>query len=163
MNLFNIINLKACICFVCICRQIKSFWLRYHWVLSEKTQWILTNQSIEIRKHQKGELGPFVPSVNLMSLYIMTPHSLQKFGLQAPQLDSKENFQNCLPTSPSNFSINSSFQQHIVTHWSQYLFWGSPFCAFFFFSHALLFLECHSPPLLLISILHEPTQMLLCH
>ena len=40
--------------FAFISKPSLSFGLCFHWVLSEKKQWVLTNQTIEIRKHQRG-------------------------------------------------------------------------------------------------------------
>lgn len=70
------------------------------------------NQSIEIQTHQGGvEIRPFVPSVSLMSLDSRTDPSLKKFGLQAPESASKENFQTDPPTAPHTLSMKSP-QQH---------------------------------------------------
>ena len=63
MNLFDIINLKCCVCFICIHKWTKS--ICFHQVLSEKNQWVLTHKSIRIRKHQRGAeiRSLFPPSV----------------------------------------------------------------------------------------------------
>lgn len=144
--------------FAFISKPSLSFGLCFHWVLSEKKQWVLTNQTTEIRKEQQ-KLGPCFPCQSYIPGYYDSPFSTEIWTL-SPTLWLQGQF----PEWPSHCTL---WPQHELSfpaarsYLSWHLFCGSPTLCLFF--HALLFLVCHSPPLLIISILHGSTQTPLCY
>lgn len=165
MNLFDIINLKCCVCFICIHKWTKS--ICFHQVLSEKNQWVLTHKSIRIRKHQRGAeiRSLFPPSVVCpWILWLVILYRNLDFESYTPTAKTVSRM--IFPLSPLSSAwtlLSSSTHLCVLCYLSRHLFCGSPLPTPHLFFHTILFLVCHSPPLLITSIFNGSTQTPLCH
>ena len=160
MNLFDIVNLKGCVCFVCLHKWTKS--ICFHWVLSVKNQWVLIHQSIRIRKHQRGaEISSSFP-LPIVCPLILRPIILYRnldFESHTLTLKTVSRMIFLLKLLSSACLLSSSTQLPIPKP----VLWFPTTHPPLFFFHTILFLVCHSPPLLITSIVHGSTQTPLCH